>query len=776
MSREPKAGGAVAARGQGEYVETAPTLHKVLRSRAGGESGNCPDENTIAGLIGGVLKAEELERLESHLDDCARCAALVNELGAVLAPAPQSDDDRAGAGIGEAAGPTTGPAPGPAATPKKLGRYQVLEPLGAGGMGVVTLAYDPRLKRNVALKLIRPELTDSPGEPELRARLLREAQALASLSHPNVVAVHDVGEWEDGLFIAMEYVAGSTVSEWVRQESPGWRAITEAFLQAGRGLAAAHGAGLVHRDVKPSNILVDAHGRVRVTDFGLARAAEGVEPVKAAPGPVATVEPNRPDALEATGLMAPPEPSPWDTSASSSADSSATGTLTRTGAILGTPAYMSPEQHAGEPADARSDQFSFCVALYEALAGQRPFGGDTMEELARNVNRTPALDRDLAGVPRTVRAALGRGLQSRPADRFSTLGDLLDRLEEGLEGPGASAGMPLSMVAAPAPPRPRSWPAAALSVLALLLVAGLALWVAFGQPPASSTMSRQGAALSTGAPARPTPSAAVVVGAPGSDATVVATSPPTAPRPAPVSVAKSTPSAVVRGTRRRPGPLVNSGASGRIAAARKLAAAAQRAAQLQTQVIQLSGQGQGQRCLKALAELKRLAPASHKRLRYYEAVCTMLVGRCTQGKRLLRAYLQTVPSQTSATIAASVTSEAARRCPAGTLSTDGRLMQLQRQLVSAYGSRAVATCARLTGELHRLTPKLIKSAKKGSLFRLSGALYTGATCLGRAGRCGAARRAWILAQRLRLGGSFSGARLQQIAESTFRSSFPACAP
>src|SRR5262245_37690244 len=208
-------------------------------------------------------------------------------------------------------------------------------------MGVVYAAYDPELDRRVALKLLH-----AGGSVEARKRLLREAQAMARLAHPNVIAVHDVGTWGDEVFVAMEFVEGPTLAERVRDEEPGWREVLDLYLQAGEGLAAAHVAGIVHRDFKPQNALVGRDGRVRVLDFGLARGTGALPPREAEEGP---------DSGAAPGLLVTP--------------------LTRSGSRMGTPAYMSPEQFEGLPADELSDQFSFCVALYEALYGERPFGG-----------------------------------------------------------------------------------------------------------------------------------------------------------------------------------------------------------------------------------------------------------------------------------------------------------------------------------------------------------------------------------------------------------------
>jgi tRNA A-37 threonylcarbamoyl transferase component Bud32 len=282
-----------------------------------------------------------------------------------------------------------------------LGRYVVLDRLGGGGMGVVYTAYDPELDRKVAVKLLRPE----PGadDSEGRARLQREAQAMARLQHPNVIAVHDVGTFEWQVFIAMEFVDGVTLRRW--RDGRAWREVLARYLDAGRGLAAAHAAGLVHRDFKPDNVLVGHDGRVRVLDFGLARATEPMSPSLSS------------DAIDlATTLV--------------SSDRALETPLTRTGAFIGTPAYMAPEQLLRSGAsDARTDQFGFCIALYEAIYGERPFAAATVEALAfevaqGNVRAAPPSSQ----VPAWLRAALLRGLSVRPDERFPSMDALLDTL------------------------------------------------------------------------------------------------------------------------------------------------------------------------------------------------------------------------------------------------------------------------------------------------------------------------------------------------------------
>jgi serine/threonine protein kinase len=234
--------------------------------------------------------------------------------------------------------PQTGsPGPGSAlARGTAIGRYLVLEQIGEGGMGVVHAAYDPELDRKIALKLVRA--TDQPSSHR-SARMLREAQALARLAHPNVVAVHDVGVLDDGqVYLAMELVEGRTLKEWARKPGRRWTEIVEALIQAGEGLLAAHRAGLVHRDFKPANCVVDGQGRVRVLDFGLSRPTQALE--EQVPEAALRLADGR------TPLLA---------------------SVTAAGSIVGTPAYMPPEQLRGEPADARSDQYSFCVSAWEVM-------------------------------------------------------------------------------------------------------------------------------------------------------------------------------------------------------------------------------------------------------------------------------------------------------------------------------------------------------------------------------------------------------------------------
>ncbi|PCC68567.1 protein kinase domain-containing protein [Nannocystis exedens] len=288
-----------------------------------------------------------------------------------------------------------------AASRPQIGRFTLLRLLGEGGMGVVYTAYDEDLDRRVAIKLLR---ADAASRPDMfRARMLREARLMAQLSHANVVTVHEVGEHEGRVFIAMEFVRGEPLDAWIaahrgREGESDWRGVVALFAQAGAGLVAAHRAGLVHRDFKPQNVMVRSDGVVKVLDFGLACATpqDGLSLVAA-------------DGSDRSAL--------------------AREAVTQTGAVMGTPAYMAPEQHLGLAADERSDQFSFCVALYEALYGQHPFGGSTLAALRAAVLAGRIRDAPPGSpVPLRIRRLLARGLAARPDERHPSLAELLAAL------------------------------------------------------------------------------------------------------------------------------------------------------------------------------------------------------------------------------------------------------------------------------------------------------------------------------------------------------------
>jgi serine/threonine protein kinase/tetratricopeptide (TPR) repeat protein len=322
--------------------------------------------------------------------------------------------------------------------PARIDRYLILGTVGEGAMGIVYRAFDPDLDRKVALKL-RNDRWSSQGNRA--ARFLREAQSLARLKHPNVVTVYDIGFVADQMFISMELVDGMPLSGWVKAQPRGWRETLAVAIGVGRGLAAAHAAGLVHRDVKPDNILIGKDGISRIADFGLARMVGD-------------------DAAEPDGdaSVDPPSPSPHSVLAEP---------LTRTGSILGTPSYMAPEQAVGAPPDARGDQFSFCVAFYEALYGEHPF--DTSNQAALQAAICAGAIRPAprgTAVPAWVREPLLVGLSADPDRRHASMSALLRALEND-----------------PAPRR--------RTILAALAVAGLVVAGALGAWKASSTGSEQ---------------------------------------------------------------------------------------------------------------------------------------------------------------------------------------------------------------------------------------------------------------------------------------------
>jgi tetratricopeptide (TPR) repeat protein/predicted Ser/Thr protein kinase len=349
----------------------------------------CPAPDVLDAFVQGGLDVPEVEVVERHLDACSDCGRLVAELAWAYGA---SSADRAV--TGEPLPGDTQPAMSATVAPghgTTMGRYLVLERLGAGGMGVVYAAYDPDLDRKVALKLLHGAAGD-----EERQRLLREAQAMARLAHPNVVTVHDVCPVGERLFIAMEFVDGQTLGAWLRERKRSWREIVEVLLPCAQGLVAAHQAGIVHRDFKPDNVLIGKDGRVRVSDFGLARpSADG-----------------RSWAAEASAPASAGEPM-----------------LTRAGALVGTPAYMSPEQFRGRAADTRSDQFGFCVTAYEALFGVRPFLGKTVVELADAVVAGRLREPPKSNVPRWLKQLVSRGLAVDPTARHDGMAAIVRVLE-----------------------------------------------------------------------------------------------------------------------------------------------------------------------------------------------------------------------------------------------------------------------------------------------------------------------------------------------------------
>ncbi|MEM9458741.1 MAG: serine/threonine-protein kinase [Myxococcota bacterium] len=340
----------------------------------------------------GTLADDERQRVEHHVDECDHCMTLLADVAQLAAPTRPTPTHLHRGG-------------------DRLGRYVLLREVGRGGMGMVFAAYDPELDRQVALKILRDPAGDHRDPCAAHDRLAREAKTMAKLSHPHIVPVFDVGqaplpgETEPVLFVAMELVEGQTLRTW-RSPTRRWDEYVRLFVQCGRGLAAAHDAGIVHRDFKPDNVLVDAQGRARVTDFGLARRLEHSDERP----PLATGPSNRSGPDGAT-------------------------VHTEHGQLVGTPAYMAPEQFSTEPATPAVDQFAFCVSMYEALYGVRPFEGQTFELLREAIQHDLPREPPTTGGPSPpwLRRVVMRGLAKRPEDRHPSMDALVTTLERGLE-------------------------------------------------------------------------------------------------------------------------------------------------------------------------------------------------------------------------------------------------------------------------------------------------------------------------------------------------------
>jgi serine/threonine protein kinase len=308
----------------------------------------CPSPDQLLAFAAGQLDATGLGAIEAHIDTCTDCRGALSNFA-------RGD------------------------VPPSFGRYRIDTVLGSGGMGIVYRAWDPQLARAVAIKVVRRASDDEKG----RARLIREAQALARLSHPNVCHVYDVGTEDEEVWVAMELIDGVSLREWVNRE-----ALLEVLLGAARGIAAAHDSGLVHRDIKPENVLVTRDARAIVTDFGLARGEDIIDP-------------------NASTLSTDPH-------------------LTATGAIAGTPAYIAPEQLTGDPIDARVDQFAFAVMAWELLTGTKPFPiiiALRVDAVRAGVTPPPTLPKHLA-------VALAKAMAAAPRDRFPTMRELIEAMEQ----------------------------------------------------------------------------------------------------------------------------------------------------------------------------------------------------------------------------------------------------------------------------------------------------------------------------------------------------------
>lgn len=331
----------------------------------------CPDESQLASFLGGRLSRESAHAVETHFDECDSC----RQLAFALATGGAHEDGASAIAAGA-----------------KVGRFEIEEPIAEGAMGIIYRAHDPTLKRDVALKLVRaaPMPIADRGTPDVpQALLLREAQGLAQLQHPNVVTVYEVGTHEGEVFIAMELVEGESLDRWLRRQPRTWRQIAKVLERAGRGLAAAHAAGLVHRDVKPANVMIANDGDVKMVDFGLARGVS--------------------ERVSSTNI-----------------DGLALKQLALTGKVVGTPAYCAPEQLVGGEADPASDVFSFCVMCCEAMLGRRPYVATTASGLLERMRDGPELP--ARPLPAKLRGLLRQGLAMEREQRLSSLDALLDEL------------------------------------------------------------------------------------------------------------------------------------------------------------------------------------------------------------------------------------------------------------------------------------------------------------------------------------------------------------
>jgi hypothetical protein len=635
----------------------------------------CPDENVLVRMIEGRLPEDSMRAIESHVDACSSCGALLDELAEVLTPGGSRER---------------------VAADGRIGRYEVRGEVGAGAMGVVYAAWDPELRRKVALKVLRPEAALTGDSSSARARLLREARLLATVSHPNVVAVYDVGAMGDDVFIAVELVEGRSLAEWITEERPRWREVVGVFTQIARGLAAAHASGLVHRDVKPANLLLGHDGRARVTDFGLATA---------------------PAAGAVSGVRA------------STTDSIAT----RTGAVVGTPAYMAPEQYAGRGADARSDQFSFCVSLGEALTGERPVAGATADDLREQCNAPVALLRVVA-----------RGLSARAADRFDSMTAIASALDACLE----------SRSIAPPPPSARSVRSRRMAFLGWGAAACLAAVAAYGwvRPAGARQQTQQvarfDASFTAAQDAAPADLATTVEATPSSSA-------------APLAIGDAAAPAASLGPATDP-----DGANKALMAARRHWAS-----------------GEGQACLADLATVAAGDPALGARsdVEKIRAQCEMFAGDCAGGRKRLVPLVGGGKSGKELEVAldSASTQPCRSTAPVQTGSTAAatkmqRLSKFYQDANTAHGAADTARCRKLNAELVAYVKAEGIAAEPQLKALANGASHVLTMCLATT-NCPEAKRVFENKYRTLYPELMTPAEYDQALNKMFYQSFPQCA-
>jgi serine/threonine protein kinase len=395
------------------------------------EPANKVDWAQVEAVMGHTLELPEEQR-EPYLQ--RQPASIRAEVESLLAAYRRS-----GKFLGDDTGNLAPPAGAPLAIGTQLGPYRIDAAIGHGGMGVVYRALDTRLNRPVAVKV----LFDDVAEPAARRRFQREAQMASALNHPHILAVYDVGDFEGRQYLVSEFVDGGTLKEWVHAERPGWRQIVELLLGVADGLATAHSAGILHRDIKPDNILVGRNGYAKLADFGLAKLQERSTPETVDPG---------------TGIEG-----------------------TRPGIVLGTIAYMSPEQAAGRPTDARSDIFSFGVVLYELVAGRRPFEGASDLEVLQTILHGNAQPLG-ANIPVPLRMILEKALDRDPEDRYQSTKDMVVDLRR-LIRQGEAAAAPESASSMRPVREKYSWKAAAAAGLILATIGLIAAMRLLRVPP-----------------------------------------------------------------------------------------------------------------------------------------------------------------------------------------------------------------------------------------------------------------------------------------------------
>ena len=707
----------------------------------------CPDENLLVSLIEGRLADDAVRALESHIDVCASCESVFGELAAVMAPASESARS---------------------ANDVVIGRYQILGEVGAGAMGVVYAALDPELGRKVAVKLLRPDLHGSMHLSQARARLLREARLLAGLSHPNVLHVYEAGTAGDQVYIAVELIEGRSFDAWQRDAEPhGWRTIALVYAQAARGLSAAHRAGLVHRDVKPANFMLGDDGRVRVTDFGLATAGTSEE---------------------ASGLRP-----------SSRAE---TALKTASGAIVGTPAYMAPEQFAGRKVDARSDQFSFCVSLAEALTGERPTAGSTADDLVETRSG------EKESIPSPLLALLARGLSARPQDRFESMEALLLEIEALLADattPGLSLPRPASVPAVThRPPAPSSTDSGAVPIDVSLRELS---------PPSRATRRGRWLALAAmgglGAAAVLASTLVYVVSRPRSDASRAQTQPiptnaatsvtyPLEPIQPTVTATQGDPPTAEPERASKPqtsGPLPALPLASSTGAGNPVAPPPSAAAnghpwsddEIHDAVgFERAASGDPRACLAKYAELARTRPAVAARpdLVLLEARCQQASGDCAGGKATLRSRLSSSYAGEALDRAVDTASLGSCQKEKALDASDpkfqdrlGQVQKLAERATSARTAHDATKCREVFADATALGQKEGIGSDARLRQLLFGASTTSTMCLadtGDAKSCALAREQWRKSYKTSFPDLFAGGVDEASLDRMFKDSFPSC--